>query len=177
MKMSRRKAPLAFALLVAAAALVSWSCSGTSSTQSEDQGTSASSQESAGSFPYAAAPPLADATATADCQSGQRVSWTDAQAHLNVDVVLFGPVFASQDARGGGIDLSLGDSAKPTQAVLLRIPAGSLSYFDAPPDQLFVGKDVCAFGVIEALNGRLVMVIDSDKSISALSDSKTSAIP
>ena len=86
-----------------------------------------------------------------------------------------GTVFDAQIKPDNSIDLSLGDSARADQAVLLRISADSVVDFDVRPEKLYVGKTICAFGAIEMIDQRLVMEIDSPEEVVILGNSGPSS--
>jgi len=177
MNMSVRM-PLTVLLFTVIGTLAVVACGGSSEPGAEDKGTSAGgAQESGPDFPFGPSEPLATATSIVSCPSGGEVTWKDVQDHLDDDVSVIGNVFAAQEIPGVGMDLSLGDSNQPQDAVILRVPQDSFGNFDLPPDQLYVGKTVCVEGVVQLIDGRHVLVLDSDRHIVSLGESRPVATP
>ncbi|HLF78042.1 MAG TPA: hypothetical protein VJB57_11205 [Dehalococcoidia bacterium] len=129
-------------------------------------------------FPYGPGPrPEGEPTPVISCSTSPSIAWVDAKNHLNEEVAIVGDIFIAKQSPGLGTDLYLGDSSSPDEAVLVRVPDDSRHNFDLPPEQLYVGKTVCVIGVVEAIDQRLVLELDSDKYITILADSGLAAKP
>lgn len=97
-----------------------------------------------------------------------RISWGNLAQHFNEKVSVQGPVVhTSRDlnARDQPTILEVGNPRPEAGGLDILIPDYSLPRFDAPPEQLYGGKTICALGVPQRVGDRFQFAIGSSTEI------------
>lgn len=98
------------------------------------------------------------------CEGDNRISWADAETHVNERVAILGPVTEITEDPDGTTELRLGVTEDETP-VTIQLTQTAKRAMPAPPEELYSGQVVCVVGVLQAVGTQIEVFVNQPSDI------------
>lgn len=111
--------------------------------------------------------PQAEDGARETCMREDRISWADAENHLERRIAVLGPVTDIVEGSGGDPELQLGRTEQETPVTVV-FTQDALQALPADPETLYRDEAVCVVGVLRAVGEEIRIFVNQPTDITTL---------